>query len=91
MSFHVGQKVVCVDASPPMGGWDMPFPYAKGQILVVTAVDLCAPPCPGCLELNGDRWHWESTRFRPLTERKTDISQFVTLLDPANHYKLEEV
>ena len=36
-------------------------------------------------------WGYFIQRFRPLNERKTDISQFTALLNPINHKQLEDV
>ena len=73
MAFHVGQKVVCVDARGPAG-------YAgiqKDRVYVVDSISrefLSVPETRGML--------WFQARFRPLIERKTDISIFTEMLKP---------
>lgn len=93
MSFHVGQKVVCVDDAPRRGfaSWDAPI--FNGAIYTIAAIrnserglaaDLAEVhrPCGLPFFLG---------RFRPVIERKTDISSIVALLNPTNHKYLEEV
>lgn len=78
--FRIGQKVVCVDNSGCAAKV-----LTKGEIYLVlgpselpsnTAMQFnCAPlnPWPG----NRD---WYISRFRPIVERKTDISIFTEML-----------
>ena len=91
--FYRKQKVVCVDDSPQ---GDQVSLLVKGNIytihsvfdhfltgkLGVLLVELkCHPLFSG----------WDAERFRPVVERKTDISIFQQLLNPANHKHLEGV
>jgi hypothetical protein len=96
MSFHVGQKVVCVDASPtgkylPRGvtcSNDDMHGLKLGRVYTVRYVgdfrDL--PVC--CLDeiirpvepLTGKESGYAQARFRPVVERKTDISVFTEML-----------
>lgn len=105
MSFHVGQKVVCVDVSatlqgrvvrrrdgnlaPIVGGLDG---LRKGAVYTIDAID--PPSYPGACDENElvlaeiNRGHcicrgFRASRFRPVHERKTDISVFTAMLDPA--------
>jgi hypothetical protein len=76
--FRVGQKVVCVDARGTL---------QKDAIYTVLGIELapsgrtilqvdCPPDIGGC---SG----YYATRFRPIVERKTDISVFKAMLTPA--------
>jgi len=76
--FRVGQKVVCVDAASEAH-------LIKGHVYTVTrtnylptyvSVDCCAR------HGNVDGAGWRSFRFRPIVERKTDISIFKKMLVP---------
>lgn len=92
--FHVGQKVVCVDTS---GLPSFLSKLIKGKIYTVrgfvlgicrdwsvgegiTLMEMKNPPTPSGQE-NG----FDPSRFRPIDDRKTDISVFTALLNPANH------
>lgn len=81
MTFHVGQPVRCVDDSE----WEKVGTIKKGATYTVKSVavlhntislhlnevvSVCGVPYYG----------W---RFRPLIERKTDISCFTALLNPS--------
>lgn len=89
--FRIGQKVVCVDdkeAHPSTilsGG--SPTGLVKGQIYTVTKtgiehpLDLTGTPCITLAEMPSP-WGYRQTRFRPLVEKKTDISVFKALLNP---------
>lgn len=86
-NFRVGQKVVCVDAKPSFSR--VPAPFKEGDVLTVSAITtgwsghgldtgLCFEevPCVGqCY--NG----YSARRFRPVVERKTDISIFRAMLN----------
>lgn len=90
MTFHVGQKVVCVD-DKPRDDWRPTF-LKKGSIYTITWV-YCVPAGSGVLlyEVENpypDRLGWYSDRFRPIEERKTDITVFQKMLTPK---KLEAV
>jgi hypothetical protein len=82
--FRVGQKVVCI--APKLGCWPDPEP-GKGDICTVTRVysygpvltlelaefpTFSRPYAPG----------WMAEDFRPVVERKTDISIFTAMLTP---------
>lgn len=78
--FHVGQKVVCVDDE----GYE--HQIRKGKVYCV--VDVSRLP----QFLRVDHWvndapggnGWAARRFRPVAERKTDISIFTEMLTPSD-------
>lgn len=85
MTFRVGQKVVCVDNNAWYGPHgDGLEPLTKGRIYTVIAVDVCLFANPACKvsELHSKHWMRQS-RFRPIVERKTDISIFTQMLKPS--------
>jgi hypothetical protein len=91
MSFHVGQKVVCINDQPGCGG-DI-APIRKGKVYTVVAVtDGVAhdgpdtglvlaedPPLPKFFK------GYSARRFRPVVERKTNIEIFKAMLNPRKH------
>lgn len=106
MTFHVGQKVVCVDDDETryrvFAAAGLHFDgnlngLKKGAVYTVRAVGHYAP-YPGLLclwlvEIERPIIHliqivhgeapYVAARFRPVVERKTDISIFVAMLDRA--------
>jgi hypothetical protein len=87
MNFHVGQKVVCVDSGAAADGVVMPL--VKGCIYTVTGLKMAsnglgvflaevAPP-----ERPGFSPTFRVSRFRPIVEKKTDISIFTAMLNPS--------
>lgn len=90
MAFYVGQKVVCVDASPCRHR--LRHSLTHGAIYVIAGFDTEDPSITN-LHLEGDEvvfqpgWDapvgWSPDRFRPVVERKTDISIFKAMLNPA--------
>jgi hypothetical protein len=77
MSFHVGQKVVCIDASLPANPWHRANPLTKGRIYVVRHLFV------KCIDIDDSQRGWQNWRFRPVVETKTDISIFTEMLTPA--------
>jgi hypothetical protein len=90
-TFEVGQRIVCVDASPNRLTPDSRLLVA-GKIYVIRAIDLGSSwkwPWWG-VHLEGVRvfypgndaleWALHPARFRPVTERPTDIAIFKKLL-----------
>ena len=76
MTFRVGQKVVCVDATGT-------YLVCKGNVYTVTGVDT------PFIEIDhtevpsfDDHRGMLASRFRPVVERKTDISIFTRMLKP---------
>lgn len=98
MIFRIGQKVVCVDDSVVVGLWDGGFNVKKGAVYTVRGieppceclgasygglflcevVDVPESTCCGVREPS-----YRAYRFRPIVERKTDISIFKKLLTSA--------
>jgi len=75
MSFRVGQKVVCVDASLPANPWHRKHPLIRNQIYSIESL-----AGPYCVDIDGSGRGWQNWRFRPIVERKTDISVFTKML-----------
>lgn len=96
MAFRVGQKVVCVNADALLSGygphhdeitvgevytirWAGPSPhprtYGKPAIRLVGVVRGDDPGNPDWNDMP-----WMAIRFRPVVERKTDISVFTKML-----------
>lgn len=84
MTFRVGMKVVCVDASVDYLGQATNLiegavyeVRAKGTHLGEDFIVVAGAPS----------WHptkgYRSSRFRPVVERKTDISVFTAMLNPS--------
>lgn len=97
--FHVGQKVVCVDvALRHCDGAGLASLLTIGAIYTVRdfdrrAADVHGAPTLRLEEIRGPevlspRGLWEigfyPDRFRPVTEKKTDISCFTRILDKVN-------
>lgn len=100
MTFYVGQKVVCVDdddhpewnpgldlkSDLPVRAW-----ISRGtvyQIRKIIADEVWLEGINRKGRHNGHNWAdggFFSRRFRPLTERKTDISVFKKMLNPADN------
>lgn len=87
MSFHVGQKVVCVDATSRH--WSRRW-ISEGVVYVVAGLrfdgshefkDHLGSTYALDLEGVGKPNGFGASRFRPLVERKTDISVFTAMLD----------
>lgn len=86
MVFRVGQKVCCIididawhdinDGRAPLCG-----PRKGAVYVVVEIVTMPIGPCLGFGEWPGAVWNQEG--FRPLVEKKTDISIFTALLNPS--------
>lgn len=98
MTFYVGQKVVCVNDL----NWYEPsaskyFPK-RGSIYTIRGMrgpyfdgmhgcylnEIINPP-----DANGEEWTFCVSRFRPVTDRKTDISIFTQMLTPNSKEKIK--
>jgi hypothetical protein len=84
MTFHVGQKVVCVDAS--ISRWGCDTGLVDGAVYTIAAIaefwdgigfDLAELPAR---KFDGHHQAYNSERFRPAVECKTDISIFTDML-----------
>jgi hypothetical protein len=98
MTFYVGQKVVCVDAgghdryvprgfksSREMHGLTEGRVYtvrwvgpALFGVMGIRVDEIIRPDCP----IFGREAAFAAARFRPVVERKTDISLFTAMLNP---------
>lgn len=101
MAFRVGQKVVCVDAGGDLDGrspgiWAKGEEIVDGQIYTIHS--MFPHPADGvlCLRLHEVKrdpaalimWGhdgYAASRFRPVVERKTDISIFTAMLNPSHN------
>lgn len=83
MTFRVGMKVVCVDDSD---SWRGPTSVRKGIIYTIRALRM-APDGECGVELievkSRAPFGFFQDRFRPIVERKTDISVFTEILRKA--------
>lgn len=87
MAFHVGQKVVCVDAraiEPFTGAHGMLGDLALGSIYSVASISRDGNGVVLHLNeiLRPSNKGYYAVRFRPVIERKTDISIFTAMLTP---------
>ena len=73
MTFHIGQRVICIEGCL---GWNL----ATSGIYTITGIEY---PYVGVAEAipGPSPCGWYATRFRPIQERKTDISLFTKMLD----------
>lgn len=91
MTFRVGMKVVCVDASGNVPMLNL------GAIYTICGFTEDDPPGLQLVEVSpnepGDNWYtgFRPRRFRPVVERKTDISVFIALLNPSPAKVLDTV
>jgi len=85
--FRVGQKVVCVDVRNTALGSRVPL--HKNAIYIIDDVDTRPDEFGGLafrlVGVEGLYYHW---RFRPIVERKTDISIFTEMLSPARKHEV---
>jgi len=101
MSFHVGQRVVCID-DRFQGGYGIEALPRKSHTYTIRGVRISGwEGCPTCVVLeeilnqprqyrNGfHEAHFDARGFRPVIERKTDISVFTALLNPKPARKRE--
>jgi hypothetical protein len=81
--FRAGQKVVCVDVSNTPGKkWMHGDKPTLGKIYTVIGDELIDGE--EAIFIDGhENWSFLAWRFRPLVERKTDISIFTRLLAPS--------
>lgn len=94
--FYIGQKVVCIRDWPPHQHRRYLCP-TKGSIYTVRALqDIGTAPSMYLVEIRNSPYvfinvpypiepAWIRSAFRPLVERKTDISLFTAMLDGAKH------
>lgn len=79
MNFRVGQKVVCVDDSPRD---ERPVHVVKGHVYTIGSFcPLWGRKAVYLIEATAaDNNPFWADRFRPIVERKTDISVFTDIL-----------
>jgi hypothetical protein len=92
MTFRIGQKVVCVDASDGVVGASMfSDRLVKGNIYTIRGFNspdylndtlgLLLEEIIGEISTSWDEeYGFRQNRFRPIVERKTDISVFTAML-----------
>lgn len=83
MTFHVGQKVVCVDDSPNPKTDNLPPGITRGQVYTIRKIGWHRGVMGFSLVEVAPRvgWRgWLAKRFRPAVERKTDINVFKRML-----------
>lgn len=75
--FRIGEKVVCVEGSST-------YPLIKGQIYTISGMGKFGRSVlVDVAEVQTDAKHaWYQHRFRPVVQRKTDISVLEALLVP---------
>ena len=95
MTFHVGQKIVCVDDDVFEGDpqrrlftgqiYTVARTYPQGSTSGNTKRYGPGVPCIDLLEVQRvDHVPYAAARFRPVVERKTDISIFQAMLSPSD-------
>ena len=92
MNFRVGQKVVCVDDCKDLFG--QPSGLRVGTVYTVRGIDrdeksISFNGAPGVYligifreRMSGRERSYRAIRFRPVVEKKTDISIFTEMLKP---------
>ncbi len=87
--FRVGQKVVCVDSKTGLGIWLESDEPVEGHVYTITRIIFEDEMIFHLAELNrsdaarkqwGPSVGYAARRFRPVVERKTDISIFTKML-----------
>lgn len=78
MAFRVGQKVVCVDASPGRHGY-APRYVNEGEVYTVSRLTISNDgPALRLIEVNFDPLDWLLChRFRPVVEKSTDTGMAI--------------
>lgn len=92
-NFRVGQKVVCID-SDDYGVTIEGKVYTIASVMPRGRSDRDGAICPGITlhEVPPPTPHhgFDSRRFRPVVERKTDISVFKSMLTPSKARELAQ-
>lgn len=97
MSFHVGQKVVCIDGDFKNPHYEPPGAMPdKGGIYTIRSMEMATCGYSGAIQLGlrfyefvyppvacGHEPCFAARCFRPLIERKTDIAIFQRMLIPS--------
>jgi hypothetical protein len=82
MNFRVGQKVVCVDAKRSDRRLEKGAEYQISEVFWIDSVGELGVGIAGVPSGHPVRG-WRSSRFRPIVERKTDITVFTEILRKA--------
>ena len=105
MAFHVGQKVVCVDANPGRDDWREKWaPLERGAIYQIRAIvegynnitgygpGLCFQEMQNPISpKSGVEFNYMPSRFRPLTERKANMEARNSLFRKWERHKEKRV
>ncbi len=105
MTFHVGQKVVCVDDEWKDVNWKyIPSRPVRGQVYTVRSVHITertdgpevsmllneiTNPIVAWPKIGKSEGDFPAYRFRPVIERKTDISIFTAMLTPKQRERVD--
>ena len=84
--FRVGQNVVCVDDGNSHVKPSRRSPLRKGEIYKIS--DIFEFDGLLHLQVRGFNPYFSQKRFRPIVERKTDISIFTEMLNPAPKHEV---
>jgi len=96
VNFRTGQKIICVDAAArPFRSWGQTESLSEGRVYTVRAAFMRkGTPTLWLDEVErdararvqwGDDVGYGAWRFRPVVERKTDISIFTKMLKTREH------
>lgn len=103
MNFRVGQKVVCVDMNTygRLSRWKGERVPNADQVYTIRAVfvsddgldevGVLLEEIRNPINWTGQEFGFLASRFRPVVERKTDISTFTKILDDVNAGRVREV
>jgi hypothetical protein len=81
ISFHVGQKVVCINVDGLLVEGDPPKRLVKGRLYTIALLEV-RPDGVLRLRTTEHRSNFlDASRFRPVVARKTDISIFTNILN----------
>jgi len=83
--FRVGQRVICIDATPYNGDWaDGVDPLIQGAVFTISRSNYPSPIFTGGVVISvrelTNPYGYFASRFRPVVSRPTDISAFTKML-----------
>ena len=83
--FRVGQRVICIDATPYHGDWaDGVDPLVEGAVFTISRSNYPSPIFSGDVVISvrelTNPYGYFASRFRPAVERKTNIDIFTKML-----------
>lgn len=85
MTFHIGQRVICVRAPICELRWPWTAYPVEGQVYTIREVMLSSvllAEIVSAIGRSGYEGAFDANRFRPIVEKKTDISIFTAMLSP---------